>query len=82
MTRRDSATVRFYRFVGWLLTPLVAWAVSFLGGWLGAATAKSATGLIAGSAIGALVGAVGWGVLMVRLGVRGKDKELMAEPPV
>ena len=27
------------RFVGWLLTPLVAWAASFCGAWLGAAAA-------------------------------------------
>ena len=24
------------RFLGWLLTPLVAWAASFIGAWLGA----------------------------------------------
>ena len=28
------------RFVGWLLTPLVAWAASFLGAWLGARAAQ------------------------------------------
>lgn len=27
------------RFVGWLLTPLVAWAASFSGAWLGSAAA-------------------------------------------
>ena len=82
MTRRDSATVRFYRFVGWLLTPLVAWAVSFLGGWIGAAAARTTSGLLIGSVAGGIIGATGWGILMVRLGVRGKDKELTAEHPV
>jgi hypothetical protein len=28
------------RFVGWLLTPLVAWAASFFGAWLGAQAAR------------------------------------------
>ena len=82
MTGHESPTVRFYRFVGWLLTPLVAWAVSFLGGWIGAASAKSAKALLIGSAAGAILGAAGWGVLMVRLGVRGKDKALTAEHPI
>ena len=27
---------RFFRVVGWLLTPLVVWAASFLGAWVGA----------------------------------------------
>ncbi|NOT07619.1 MAG: hypothetical protein HOP28_05350 [Gemmatimonadales bacterium] len=30
------------RFVGWLLTPLAAWAASFVGAWVGAALAKGA----------------------------------------
>lgn len=28
------------RFVGWLLTPLVAWAASFFGAWVGAQAAR------------------------------------------
>lgn len=31
------------RFVGWLLTPLVAWAASFCGAWLGARAAGRTT---------------------------------------
>jgi hypothetical protein len=31
---------RAFRVVGWLLTPLVAWAASFLGAWLGAAVGR------------------------------------------
>ena len=79
MTGHESPTVRFYRFVGWLLTPLVAWAVSFLGGWLGAAMGSSAKALLIGSISGAVVGAAGWGILMTRLGVKGQDKALTAE---
>jgi uncharacterized membrane protein YfcA len=30
------------RFAGWLLTPLVAWAASFVGAWLGAAVGSGA----------------------------------------
>ena len=30
----------FVRLVGWLLTPLVAWAASFAGAWLGATVAS------------------------------------------
>lgn len=31
------------RFVGWLLTPLLAWAASFCGAWLGALAAAGIT---------------------------------------
>jgi hypothetical protein len=55
------------RFVGWLLTPLVAWAASFGGAWLGAAIggwAKSSTvafAVTAGvGAVSGLVAAWGW----------------------
>jgi hypothetical protein len=40
--------VRFLHFlarlVGWLLTPLIAWAASFFGAWAGAAAATSVEG--------------------------------------
>ncbi len=37
--------VRFFaRLVGWLLTPLIAWAASFFGAWAGAGTAALVTG--------------------------------------
>jgi hypothetical protein len=32
------------RLVGWLLTPLIAWAASFFGAWAGAGAAAAATG--------------------------------------
>jgi hypothetical protein len=57
---------------GWLLTPVVAWAVSFLGGWLGALAGSGAgsdTGALGalgvGAVVGAVVGATGW-VLAIR----------------
>lgn len=49
-------TRRVIRFLGWLLTPLVAWAAAFLGGWLGAllspriASPKMGFALMVGSA--------------------------------
>lgn len=39
------------RFVGWLLTPLVAWAAAFVGAWLGA----SLSGLIGNSTTAAWI---------------------------
>ncbi|GBD33293.1 MAG: hypothetical protein KatS3mg081_0519 [Gemmatimonadales bacterium] len=55
------------RIVTWLLTPLAAWAVSFLGGWLGAALGRDLDSpsaglalLAAGAVLGALAGGLGW----------------------
>lgn len=63
----------FLRLVGWLLTPLVAWAASLFGAWLGAEAAVlvgSATGAIgltiAGGSIGAVLGTVLWMRLLRR----------------
>jgi hypothetical protein len=39
----DSAGHRLRR-IGWLLTPLVVWAASFLGAWLGALGARRVEG--------------------------------------
>jgi hypothetical protein len=50
------------RLVGWLLTPLVAWAASFAGAWLGARIAgsfkSSTTGAYVVVAFGAAFGIV------------------------
>lgn len=56
------------RFLGWLLTPLVAWAASFAGSALGATIGGRVsdtpmTGLwitVAFGAVSAVVGAIGW----------------------
>ena len=64
MTAPASAARRFYRLAGWLLTPLVAWAVSFLGGWIGAGVLGSVRGMVGGSVTGAVLGVLGWVVLM------------------
>jgi hypothetical protein len=42
---------RLVRVLGWLLTPFVVWAASFLGGWLGA---------LIGQTTGTLGGGIGW----------------------
>jgi hypothetical protein len=61
------ATRRLIRSVGWLLTPLAAWAVSFLGAWVGARLGRLVESprwalalLILGAAIGAFAGAGAW----------------------
>lgn len=63
---------RLIRVVAWLLTPVVAWAASFLGGWLGAVIGRRAAGpqggliwLGGGAVAGAVAGVVGW-VLVLR----------------
>ena len=55
------------RILGWLLTPLVAWAASFLGAWIGAlisaGASKPMTTLWVTAICGvvsALAGALGW----------------------
>lgn len=61
------AARRLIRSIGWLLTPLAAWAASFLGGWLGGrvgSTYLSPQGallaMIGGAVLGGLLGAALW----------------------
>ena len=68
---------------GWLLTPVAAWAVSFLGGWLGAVVggrfssdSASLGSLGAGAVVGAVAGAVGW-----VLAIRRMAKYFVAQSP-
>ena len=58
---------RLALIAGWLLTPVVAWAVSFLGGWLGAivgaragARAGGIAWLVSGAVVGAVTGVAAW----------------------
>lgn len=54
------------RVAGWLLTPVVVWAASFLGGWVAARLYGSDGGgqglvwLVVGALLGGTVGLVGW----------------------
>jgi hypothetical protein len=57
---------RFLRVTGWLLTPLVVWAASFLGGWVGASIAGDLGVMVLGGVIGGTVGVAGWIWLMRR----------------
>ena len=74
---------RLVRILAWLLTPAVAWAASFLGGWVAAALARNAAsperGVIwlgAGAVLGAGLGAGGWIWLLLRRGgTRGTASE-------
>jgi hypothetical protein len=58
----------FARLVGWLLTPFIAWAASFLGAVFGASIAKGVdspgTGLIITLACGAIAGLGTLGVVI------------------
>ncbi|MDH3458970.1 MAG: hypothetical protein OER90_19185 [Gemmatimonadota bacterium] len=58
---------RLIRIVGWLLTPAVVWAASFLGGWIGAivgarvsAPERGIYWLVGGSVIAGSAGLVVW----------------------
>ncbi|MDH5803992.1 MAG: hypothetical protein OEZ54_02325 [Gemmatimonadota bacterium] len=60
-------TRRLIRWIGWLLTPFVAWAASFLGGWLGALIGNKADSpitalatVVTGAIIAAAAGAILW----------------------
>lgn len=47
--------------LAWLLTPFAAWAVSFLGAWLGARFMGGLVGLLVGGVVGGVVGGLlGW----------------------
>ena len=61
------ATRRLIRSVGWLLTPLAAWAFSFMGALAGARLGRGVesprwglTLLVLGAALGAVIGAGLW----------------------
>jgi uncharacterized membrane protein len=57
---KRSRLRRLIRLIGWLLTPVVVWAASFLGGWLGASVGKSLGYMVwTGVATGTLA-FVGW----------------------
>lgn len=67
------ASRRWLRTLGWLLTPVVVWAASFLGGWLGARHADPDAGigpLIVGGVAGGFIALVVWLVLMWWMGRR------------
>jgi hypothetical protein len=70
---------RLVRILAWLLTPLVAWAASFLGGWLAATLARNVASpgraviwLGGGAVLGAALGAGAWIWFLLRLG-RGRE---------
>lgn len=59
--------VRFLlRFFGWLLTPIVAWAASFLGAWVAAGVFRSTAPMtslwltVAAGGLAAAVALLGW----------------------
>lgn len=69
MSRVDR--VKIVRIVLWLLTPVVAWAAAFLGGWIGAMAAGDGAGvgpLVMGGVIGGAFGVSGWIAMLVWFG--------------
>jgi hypothetical protein len=75
--------------VGWLLTPVVAWAASLLGGWIGALIAPRVSQgfsplawLFAGLFLGGLGGVLAWVWLMRLLNRRTMATRASGEEPV
>jgi len=77
---------RGLRLAGWLLTPAVVWAASFVGGWMGAVVGgwvgDASSGIVwlaAGSVLGGTAALFGWvarlrrGARLARAGHVGKD---------
>jgi len=83
----SSGTDAPVRRIAWLLTPLVVWAASFLGAWIGALAATriggrwGGLGLMVGGALGLAGGAiVAWAaVLRRRPGPEPPDPEQKAD---
>jgi hypothetical protein len=59
--------VRLLLALAWLLTPVAAWAASFLGAWVGAALTGGFVGMVVGGVASGLLGAWGWIVFASRL---------------
>jgi uncharacterized membrane protein len=64
VSHRSSRAVTL---LGWLLTPLVVWAASFCGGWLGAVIGRRIGGpfggiewIVLGAALGGLTALIAW----------------------
>jgi hypothetical protein len=82
----DSRSLQLRR-IGWLLTPLVVWAASFLGAWGGAAIADRSgrmsrgLGMMAGGAVVTAAVAVTIWLLVIRRGARSERAAPPGDPP-
>lgn len=69
------------RVAGWLLTPVVVWAASFLGAWLAArlygsdGDGRGLVWLVSGALIGGTVGVIGWILVWRRVRRRRQSRE-------
>jgi hypothetical protein len=78
---------RFLRIVGWLLTPLVVWAASFLGAWAGATLGRrfpvwrgGIEWMVLGGVLGGATAMSLW-VHRLRRGGRAGAPRLPPQPP-
>ncbi len=65
-----------YRLVisaGWLLTPIVVWAASFLGGWVGAVIGRGTAFLLGGGVLAGTATLAGWILALRRIERKGKQ---------
>lgn len=75
------------RRIGWLLTPLVVWAASFLGAWGGAVIAERSgkmsqgLGMMVGGAVVTATVAVAIWLLLIRRGARIERAAPPGDPP-
>jgi len=64
-----------YRLVisaGWLLTPVLVWAASFLGGWIGAALGRGTAFLLGGGVAAGTATLAVWILVLRRIERKGK----------
>ncbi|MFQ5703009.1 MAG: hypothetical protein ACE5HT_03215 [Gemmatimonadales bacterium] len=75
-----TPTARLGRTIRWLLTPIVVWAATFVGAWLGATLGANMVWLVGGGLLGAGGSMVGW-VYMMRRPTRKESGTNEKGPP-
>ena len=76
---KRSVRYRLVISAGWLLTPVVVWAASFIGGWLGAAIGRGSVPLLGGGVAAGTAALAGWILLLrwiERMGKQTRPREV------